>query len=405
MNKKRIRKYLILLLVVIECISLTLTFKAYSNKEVINIKEEHKVDRKKFAMFVKQDGSYVEYTGGDVFPNGYKLNLDKSSCVDTTGKVIEDVISYNNGMTTITSNKTAYCYLYFDIPLTADTMPTEITELWNSPLEGDGYRYVGEDPNNYVCFGTTNQERCIEESDKFMYRIIGIFEDSSGEQHIKLIKKDALENTEWWHADFATDTDWDESDLFTNLHEIVLNDIYGYGFDYMQDLNWYNKISTWDYTATNTKTYESSGPDYSIIPTSDIYLHEMNRDSKTNSVGEWKTVRAKLGLMYVSDFALSLGSEALNYINNSNSTNYSSSWLKPDNYSDNYYGEWTITRSGWDGVNNCAWDIDWWEDETATLQSTYDVSVTRSIRPVFYLNNEVELVNGSGSSESPYMIE
>ena len=94
MNKKRIRKYLILLLVVIECISLTLTFKAYSNKEVINIKEEHKVDRKKFAMFVKQDGSYVEYTGGDVFPNGYKLNLDKSSCVDTTGKVIEDVISY-----------------------------------------------------------------------------------------------------------------------------------------------------------------------------------------------------------------------------------------------------------------------------------------------------------------------
>jgi len=385
MNRKFFR-VIIPILIVMEFISVFLAFKAYSNKEVINIKEEYKVVRKKFAMFVKQDGFYVEYTGGDVFPNGYKLNLDKSSCVDTTGKVIGNVLSYNNEMITITSNKTAYCYLYFDIPstaLTADTMPNEITELWDSPLEGDGYRYVGSDPDNYICFGTQNQERCIEEYNTFLYRIIGIFEDSAGDKHLKLVKNTSIEDIYWHPEDI--DVDWDNSNLFNRLNE----NMYGEGSSEVPNEYWANKIATWDYTVVNTLT-EEGGPDYTYISVSDVYLHEMNRNTKTSSIGEWKTVTAKIGLMYVSDYVLGVGSEGLDY-----------QW--PDNrasWTNNYSMGWSMSRYGYysDSAEYRVWMLGGFSEETQSPTSVYP------FYPVLYLKSDVEIVGGTGILEDPYII-
>ena len=72
----------------------------------------------------------------------------------------------------------------------------------------------------------------------------------------------------------------------------------------MQTDLWLSKIIDQNFIAINTLTNESSGLDYSDVAAQNIYLHEMNRNTKTSTIGEWKTVTSKIGLMYVSDYAL-----------------------------------------------------------------------------------------------------
>ena len=191
------------------------------------------------------------------------------------------------------------------------------SDLWDSTLEDDGYRYVGTDPSNYVCFGYSNAETDCDftnatNSDKYAYRIIGLFEDSSGNQHVKLIKKEALNTGYAWTADEITDVAWSASDMYKGINGSYFLDNTSYS--YMQNSTWLSKIADWTYTATNTKTYESSGPNYlNSVTVQNIYLHEMNRSTKTSTIGVWNNVPAKIGLMYVSDYTLSLGSSALSY--------------------------------------------------------------------------------------------
>ena len=104
----------ITLLVVIECIFTYLSFKSFSYKEIDKIKEENKVNKEMVAMYVEQeDGTYKE---GEYFPGvTYELNYDKTSCVDNKkNNVSNDIVTYNNGKLTVSSNKTVFCYLYFE---------------------------------------------------------------------------------------------------------------------------------------------------------------------------------------------------------------------------------------------------------------------------------------------------
>ena len=47
----------------------------------------------------------------------YNYNSERSGCIDVNGNEIINAISYDNqtSMVTVTSNKTAYCYMYFDL--------------------------------------------------------------------------------------------------------------------------------------------------------------------------------------------------------------------------------------------------------------------------------------------------
>ena len=115
MNKKKLKKCLVLVLVLIECISMILTIKSFNNGHLEKIKEEYKVDNKKFSMYIQNDkGTYIPYDSSNLFPDGYNLNLENSSCVDINGHTVNNVLDSNSTNITITSNKTIFCYLYFD---------------------------------------------------------------------------------------------------------------------------------------------------------------------------------------------------------------------------------------------------------------------------------------------------
>ena len=182
-----------------------------------------------------------------------------------------------------------------DLPTPTQTAAEELIasgELWSSGLEGDGYRYVWSgaynsetSPNNFICFGTSDKTECKNNEAKYMYRIIGVFEGTDGNQHLKLISLKQLSSTYAWNANYRTDVAWENSDMYKGLNGsyFLTNTTY----DYLQNNTWLNKIEDWTWSAVNTKTYSDSGPDYYNITTQEMYLHEMNRSSKTSSIGEW----------------------------------------------------------------------------------------------------------------------
>ena len=281
-------------------------------------------------------------------------------------------------------------------------------ELWQSGLEGDGYRYVGggdvgteRNPNNFICFGANNKSECTANQDKYMYRVIGVFADANGNNHVKLIKYKPLSSAYKWN-DTNADVNWEGSTLYKNLNgaEFLTNTTY-------VPSGWSNKIENWTWSAVNTKTFEdkTNNPDYYASSATGIYLNEMHKTSTGTlcnnynngaincNVGVWTHPVAKIGLIYVSDYKLAIGTNTWiqNYV-----------WLSPKyNYTyirDN--NEWTISQIGLSQGMYLIWSIyDRGEISNAYLASAY------SVRPVFYLTTDTKISDGDGSLNNPFIIE
>ena len=295
--------------------------------------------------------------------------------------------------------------------------------LWQSGLEGDGYRYVGSgavdestNPNNFICFGTTDKTECTANQDKYMYRVLGVFSDANGENHVKLIKYKQLIKTTWNSTN--ADVNWEDSTLYASLNSsgFLTNTTY----DYLQNTTWSNKIENWTWSAVNTKTYEdkTNNPDYYKSSPKGIYLNEMHKASNgtlcTNynsgaincNGGEWTNPTSKIGLMYASDYALSLGSStlALTTGTDANKALLKTGWMHQSNNDTNMSTEeWTINRIGNNGsALFLAWSIH-------SGGPIYSVPLREmfmlGVRPVFYLTNDVKITSdGTGSLENPFII-
>ena len=292
--------------------------------------------------------------------------------------------------------------------------------LWQSGLEGDGYRFTGSgnatastSPKNFICFGTTDKNTCTANPSTYMYRIIGVFADENGDNHVKLIKYTQLPTAYVWNSS-NTDVDWANSTLYAGLNGsyFLTNTTYSY----MQDNTWLNKITDWKWSAVNTKTYEdkTNNPDYYESSPTGIYLSEMNKGSSSNTLctnyngaainclgGSWTTPTAKIGLMYASDYALSLGQTALSMTTGTytNRATLKTGWmhlLNNDTTASEY--EWTISRYG---LNSSTW-IAWCVDADGGVFDNYVVSEFGS-RAVFYLESDIE-GEGVGSITDPIIL-
>ena len=289
------------------------------------------------------------------------------------------------------------------------TNQAKIEGLWSSGLEGDGLRYVGSGayngdttPSNFICFGTTSASECKANEDKYMYRIIGVFPDEQGNQHLKLRKFKQL-GTKAWNSTPA-DVNWGESTLYTYLN--------GTGFlenatySYLQDDSWSDKIVEWKWTAVNTLTNSNSGPNYyngSTMTPANIYLHEMNKSTKTSEVGEWTYPTGKIGLIYASDYALSLGDEALAITGStsSNSAKLKTGWLHYTNNlaSSSSAFDWTLARLGARSGSFFACSV----HSTGDV-GNYSVAGAYGVAPVFYLTSNTTISGGMGTYSEPFII-
>ena len=370
-------------------------------------------------------GDYKTVTQSSWPTEGYKFNAELSKCENGSTLSWDDT----KKAVIVSGNLSDKCYVYFDIyqPTLAEYIKSQYTgtqgenniyyhdsDLANGAGD-NSYRYAGANPNNFVCFGTTESPCPIDN----LYRIIGVFGENyhgvTGKQLVKLIKYDYMTTDElgtdgdysqtykewgmdstykgtygdgerigvyYWNykaTGSATNT-WSTSLLNkTNLNTNFINNI---------GTTWANKIAT--------VTWKVGGNTWANIGTktsSVAYTNEITNPVTTNTTDNATTYSAKIGLMYVSDYGFAASPDAwtltMSSYNNTTATN--NNWMYMGLY------EWTISRnavsSDYAFFVNCGGNV-----------NNYYVYVNIGVRASFNLESSVSYVSGSGSMSDPIVI-
>ena len=245
--------------------------------------------------------------------------------------------------------------------------------------------------SNYVCFGTIDKEKCLNNTDTYLYRIIGVFYDESKNNHVKLIKNSKVDTYVNTCSTISTQT-------FVGSEE--LNDLNGLGFlnnisySYMQEDDWLNIIENWNWRSFRTQS--ESIFDGRYFDAKCIYLHEMGKDKYCiyyNNLADelggtiWETTINKLGFIYASDYALSLGSLSLDLSNKG--LDYSKflkySWVH------SFQATMGLMMSNIISMNPDG-DLYWF------------YGCSSGVTPTFYLTSDAMYSSGTGTIDDPYMI-
>ncbi len=392
MNNKKI---LLIILILICVITSFATFKQYDKVKIEEI-ENNAIKNNKFVFQVQQDdGSYKEYLSGSFPSNDYLINTDKTKCTGLEDNVITPTITYENGTVTVTGKNTVYCEIFFDKckgpvgTVLADKEKVSKCEV------GGMYRYQGTDSvDNYICFGTTDQETCKNNASKYMYRIIGVTPDNQ----LKIILDDYLKNSSgsnispgWGYTDYSCGSTpsrcvWNGSYLFNILNDLDSSidvSIRFKGNSYYAYLN----NSTWTNLIEESHKWKFGD----IIDSSRVTFNGYEMYDIENAFSD--TVQAPFGAIYIYDYLLSYPGG-----NPGDSSTAAKSWLIRDEYP-----YWTMTRNDrYDNTTNVVY--------RAYRISTYGIypdvwDPDLYARPVFYLNGDVKIKSGSGSSIDPYILD
>ena len=259
----------------------------------------------------------------------------------------------------------------------------------------NNYRYAGpsEQVNNFVCFGST-ESPCPTDN---LYRIIGVFGENyhgvSGQQLVKLIKYDYANNNL-----LGTDGDYQVGN--------------GYTWNYKADTSNYN--NTWSTSLLNkinlntnfisnigptlankiaTTTWKVGGNTRDNIADAVpevVYLNEVVNPSTTALTGETE-YSAKIGLMYVSDYAFAASPSVWTLImSNNNENTINNNWI--------YMGEeWTISRYA--DTSGSAYYV----QKNGVID--FNAIITQhAVRPSFILESSITYVSGMGSMSDPIII-
>ena len=370
-------------------------------------------------------GDYKTVTQSKWPTEGYKFNAELSRCENGSTLSWDDT----KKAVIVSGNLSDKCYVYFDIyqPTLAEYIKSQYTgtqgenniyyhdsDLANGAGD-NSYRYAGANPNNFVCFGTT-ESPCPTDN---LYRIIGVFGENyhgvTGKQLVKLIKYDYMTTDElgtdgdysqtykewgmdstykgtygdgerigvyYWNykaTGSATNT-WSTSLLNkTNLNTNFINNI---------GTTWANKIAT--------VTWKVGGNTWANIGTktsSVAYTNEITNPVTTNTTDNATTYSAKIGLMYVSDYGFAASPDAwtltMSSYNNTTATN--NNWMYMGLY------EWTISRYA--DYSSVAFYVSY--GGSVNGDGVYD---DIGVRASFNLESSVSYVSGSGSMSDPIVI-
>ncbi len=385
MKKKKI---ITLAILIVMFLSLSIyLYKSNHNPVVLDevvLKQE--LSNKTIAMYVGRDKNYQKYEGNS-FPKGYNLNIEESKCIDNNGVEINNSLKEENGSISLTTNKSSYCYLYFDEKENLSNICNEstmedclttnkgkITTIENvSDLTSELYRYHGLEVDNYICFGTSDKEQCLSDQDKYLYRIIGINEEGN----LKLIKNTSIGEKQWNEkssqeecGEDGVNCNWEKSTIKNYLNTDFLSN-----GEYIP-AEWQNKIAevNWNVGVTNS---------FSDQPYAQK-IYEKESNNKT-------TEASKIGLMYMSDHYYA-------YDNGVGTTDCDESLCNSWIY--RHVHEWTMTFVGLDSPNNAI------SAGIIYLSQVGSQPLTeiKSFRPVFFLVNTIK-VTGLGTIDNPYLIK
>ena len=229
------------------------------------------------------------------------------------------------------------------------------------------YRYRGASPKNYVTF---NNE---------VWRILGVFptDDGTGniENRIKIVRNDSI-GTKYW--DTSGSNKWSVSSLGRELNSSYINTLNtNHAYDMIDNVKYYlGGYTNNTLTLNNMYSYERK------ISGSGTYYYSSNPNS-------WV---GKIALMYASDYGYAAGDACTG-----NLSGYSSSTCTSNNWLYNSNNEWLLAHVA-NGSGN------------SFLTYNGGVSIgsvsgnLRAVRPSLYLNSNVMIESGDGTSSNPYKL-
>ena len=268
----------------------------------------------------------------------------------------------------------------------------------------NSYRYAGasDQVNNYVCFGS-NVTPCPTDN---LYRIIGVFGDK-----VKLIK-----------ADYATTALLGADGDYKQAYTATRNDSSSYKGNNLANIAAYNwnksNQNTWSLsilnkTNLNTNFITNIGADWAAKiaettwkvggntganignqPAKTAYQNEIVSPVTTNSQDNATELKAKIGLMYASDYGFAAAPSSWT----TNLYSYDGADIKNVNWMYMGLAEWTISRNAGDSV--FAFDVSY----TGYVGDNFVGNFAYGVRPVFNLSSSVNYVSGSGTAADPILV-
>ena len=230
----------------------------------------------------------------------------------------------------------------------------------------NSYRYAGANPNNYVCFGSS-ESIC---PDANLFRIIGVFENQ-----VKVIRVKS-ESSQMWNK--SVSNTWSTSGLNTYLNGTYLTSL--------GNLSDKIAITTWKVGGNIHENIVKVTPSVAF-------------QNEIIGTAESATFNAKIGLMYVTDYYYAASPSAWTLVgyNESDATKdyraaTSVNWLYLRNH------EWTITR-----VSDNSQTVFLVGAEGNTF-SYLAFDLECEVRPTFSLEPSVTYVSGSGTMDNPIRI-
>ena len=294
--------------------------------------------------------------------------------------------------------------------------------------------------NNYICFGTNNKDECTSENgtDKYMYQIIGI--DDEGK--MKLIKAKSVNEDDNnlfifnYISDPETsdpiDLEWPSTSIFKRLNGISNGEQTGAE----GNTNIFINSNRYDYLISNNPWYETIenhkwlfGNIYSIdnteiiddeitygLENNGLILYEIETGLKPTQTfkyfelsemikflwSEDNSIVAKIGLPYLHDINLSLDSTSSIYFNQFGG------WISSTDYKDFDFEKSGIYEAFTMVCSDCI-------DRDIVFSNDYDVVTTMLnynysselllIYPTFYLNSDIKIISGIGTTNDPYILK
>ena len=423
MKKKVIIGIASILLVISGCLFAMFNSGNRSYEVITNETEERKMNTNALTMMLETGAGSGEYTvaSDNTWPqDGYVFNERLSACENGSALTWDDTTK----RVIVEANTVEKCYIYFDVE--KPTLASTIEDLYtvdgenglyyhdgigdytnaNQEAGDNSYRFSGANPNNYVCFGST-ESPCPEEN---LYRIIGLFDDDKDSNYqIKLIKSDYVTSDMLGTngRDYAGAYSYSTSNYKGSMETSTIA-AYRWNYDTNVDSMGSNNWTTSEFNTINLNTnywnYLGTTWQNLITPTT-WHLGGMTSESNTakafydgerNNAGYGSnptTYSDEIGLMYPSDYGYAASPDAwtTDLYDYNNSTITASNWL--------YMGlnEWTITPYS----SNSVYVFRVYRD--GYLSSNFANSGI-SARPVFYLESNVALQGGSGTSSDPYRL-
>ena len=395
-------------------------FKGYKKDALVYENNKIKPSSSGIAMMLETSagsGNYEMTTRSEWPTEGYVFNANLSKCENGSELSWDN----ENKKVLMSGNKSDKCYVYFDVYVKPQVLLADYVKSLYTGTQGanniyyhdtsltngagdNSYRFAGasDKVNNYVCFGST-QSPCPDDN---KYRIIGVFGDK-----VKLIKSDyattALLGADGDYSKMYTANNWGNSAYKGNN----LANVAAYNWNKTGQNTW--SLSNLNKTNLNQNFITNIGADWAAKiaettwkvggniwanigtqPSKTAYQNEIVNPVTTNSQDNATELKAKIGLMYASDYGFAAAPSAWTTALYS----YDGAAIKNVNWM--YMGlyEWTISRNADDSY------------DAFRVYNTGDVSHNNvgddayAVRPVFYLTSSVNYVSGSGSAADPIVV-